>query len=219
VKRNIALMAAATAGLIAVVTPTATATTERTDPVARAIQQTESVRDVIQRVVQGDRSRLTTEDPVLRFVNVNSKRCLDVTGGTVTDRTQVQQYDCVDVRQQEFQVVNVDGAFTGLKALHAPDQCLNIRDAGQANGDLLQTYTCDPDDPAQRFAMVEQTDRSVALVPQHTMEANILRPKCLDVRDRSVENNAVIQQWDCTTPHGENSDVAPAQRFQVLSAG
>lgn len=152
-------------------------------------------------------------EPIVRFINVNSGRCLDVISASPHAGADVQQYSCVDEPQQWFKVVSASKSYAVLQAQHNPRMCLDMRDGGLSNGTRVQIWDCQADNSAQQFSFVPQSDNSFAIVPRKTIEANPLRPKCLEVRNRSTQNSARIQQWTCDAANDDNPDVNTGQRF------
>ncbi|MFC6087813.1 RICIN domain-containing protein [Saccharothrix lopnurensis] len=157
------------------------------------------------------------EEIVIRIENVNSLKCFDVVNGSTANGADVQQYNCVGVGQQHLRVLNPDDAWSQFQFVHS-GKCLDVRGGSLANGAQLQQWDCtgNPADlPSQQFMLVEQSDNSAAFVPRRSWDTNLLRPKCLDVRDGSSANGAKIQQWACATTRDDNSDVVGAQRFNA----
>jgi hypothetical protein len=220
VKKKIAPLVVVAAFLI----PVTPGYAEPAHPVGTAVENVESVLDVLRKVATTPTGEpavfVPNEQPVVVFRNVNSNKCVDVVEADTRDGAGVQQYDCLDVPQQRFAVLQPDERFTQLHPRHAVMPCLDIRDGGIADGTPLQQWTCATHDLAQRFALVPQSEPNmVALIPQKAYESNVLRPKCVDVRDRSTANNAIVQQWSCATVNGETPDVGPDQQFRVVKIG
>jgi len=157
------------------------------------------------------------EELIIEIENVNSLKCFDVVNGSTGNGADVQQYTCVGVAQQHLRVLNPDDVWSQLQFVHS-GKCLDVRGGSLANGAQLQQWDCtsNPVDlPAQQFMLVPQSDESAAFVPRRSWDANVLRPKCVDVRDGSLANGAKIQQWACATTRDDNSDVVGAQRFNA----
>lgn len=78
-----------------------------------------------------------------------------------------------------------------IKAVYT-NLCLDVRDVSQANGALVQLYTCLSTQYNQRFYLANITNLpwQYNIVASHS-------GKCLDVKDISSADGALIQQWDC----------------------
>ncbi|MFF9364421.1 ricin-type beta-trefoil lectin domain protein [Streptomyces griseoluteus] len=121
----------------------------------------------------GDGSRTGT------FVGLAGK-CLDVAGGSGTNGTAVQLYDCNGSTAQQWTVAT-DGSVRAL------GKCLDVVSASTANGAKVQLYDCNGTG-AQRWSYNADTGDVV----------NTAADKCLDVTDNSSANGARAQIWSCT---------------------
>ncbi|WP_327244187.1 lectin [Streptomyces sp. NBC_01320] len=107
-------------------------------------------------------------------------KCLDVAGGSSTDGTAVQLYDCNGSAAQRWTVA-ADGSIQALGS------CLDVTSASTANGAKVQLYTCNGSS-AQRWTYNSSTGDVV----------NTAADKCLDITDQSTANGARAQIWTCT---------------------
>ncbi|MFF8647479.1 ricin-type beta-trefoil lectin domain protein [Streptomyces griseoluteus] len=113
------------------------------------------------------------------FVGLAGK-CLDVAGGSGTNGTAVQLYDCNGSTAQQWTVA-ADGSVRAL------GKCLDVVSASTANGAKVQLYDCNGTG-AQRWSYNAATGDVV----------NTAADKCLDVTDNSSANGARAQIWSCT---------------------
>jgi glucosylceramidase len=105
-------------------------------------------------------------------------KCVDVAGGSSTNGTAVQLYDCNGTAAQQW-TVGTDGT------LRALGKCMDITSASTANGTQIQLYDCNG-------TGAQQWQRSgTALV-------NPASGRCLDATGPSSANGTRLQIWDCT---------------------
>ncbi|MFJ6907557.1 ricin-type beta-trefoil lectin domain protein [Streptomyces griseoluteus] len=107
-------------------------------------------------------------------------KCLDVAGGSGTNGTAVQLYDCNGSTAQQWTLA-ADGSVRAL------GKCLDVVSASTANGAKVQLYDCNGTG-AQRWSYNAATGDVV----------NTAADKCLDVTDNSSANGARAQIWSCT---------------------
>jgi chitinase len=101
-----------------------------------------------------------------------------VAGGSSTNGTAVQLYDCNGTTAQQW-TVGTDGTIRVL------GKCMDITSAGTANGTQIQLYDCNG-------TGAQQWQRSgTALV-------NPASGRCLDATGPSSANGTRLQIWDCT---------------------
>ncbi|MEV7979077.1 ricin-type beta-trefoil lectin domain protein [Streptomyces sp. NPDC086519] len=113
------------------------------------------------------------------FVGLASK-CLDVAGGSSTNGTAVQLYDCNGSAAQQW-TVGTDGTVQAL------GKCLDVTSGSTADGAKVQLYDCNGTG-AQQWSYNSSTGDVV----------NTAANKCLDVTDNSSANGARAQIWSCT---------------------
>lgn len=77
--------------------------------------------------------------------------------------------------------------------------CMDVRDVSQANGALVQLYTCLSTQYNQRFYL-----HNITNVPWQYNIVAAHSNKCIDVRDVSQADGAQIQQWGCLGPYQYN---------------
>ncbi|MFC8349165.1 ricin-type beta-trefoil lectin domain protein [Streptomyces sp. NPDC057280] len=113
------------------------------------------------------------------FVGLAGK-CLDVAGGSATNGTAVQLYDCNGSTAQQW-TVQSDGSVRAL------GKCLDVTSASVADGAKVQLYDCNGTG-AQQWSYNASTGDVV----------NTAANKCLDVTGNSSANGARAQIWSCT---------------------
>jgi glucosylceramidase len=105
-------------------------------------------------------------------------KCVDVAGGSSTNGTAVQLYDCNGTTAQQW-TVGTDGT------LRALGKCMDVTSAGTANGTQIQLYDCNG-------TGAQQWQRSGAAL------VNTASGRCLDATGPSSANGTRLQIWDCT---------------------
>jgi hypothetical protein len=92
---------------------------------------------------------------------------------------------------QPVSAAPLPGMYYQIK-LYGYDRCLDVTDVSQADGALLQTFSCLQNQPNQVFYVVSDDGpgNRYRIIPQHSY-------KCLDVKDVSPYWGASIQQWTC----------------------
>ena len=113
------------------------------------------------------------------FVGLASK-CLDVAGGSTTNGTAVQLYDCNGSTAQQW-TVGTDGTVRSL------GKCLDVTSASTADGAKVQLYDCNGT-AAQQWSYNSTTGDVV----------NTAANKCLDVTGNSSTNGTRAQIWTCS---------------------
>ncbi|WP_328678766.1 ricin-type beta-trefoil lectin domain protein [Streptomyces sp. NBC_01261] len=113
------------------------------------------------------------------FVGLGSK-CLDVAGGSTTNGTAVQLYDCNSSTAQQW-TVGTDGTVRSL------GKCLDVTSASTADGAKIQLYDCNGT-AAQQWSYNATTGDVV----------NTAANKCLDVTGNTSANGTRAQIWTCT---------------------
>ncbi|XVQ89400.1 lectin [Microbispora siamensis] len=111
---------------------------------------------------------------------VGSGRCLDVTGISQTNGTQVQIWDCNGQSNQQW-------TLTGAGELRVyGGKCLDVNGGGTADGASVIIWDCNGQNNQQwRF----NADGSITAVGAN---------KCLDVPNYSTANGVKLQIWSCT---------------------
>ncbi|AWS43425.1 ricin-type beta-trefoil lectin domain protein [Streptosporangium sp. 'caverna'] len=115
-----------------------------------------------------------------RIQGVGSGRCLDVTGASQANGTQVVIWDCNGQSNQQW-------ASTSAGELRVyGNKCLDVNNNGTADGTGVLIWDCNGQNNQKwRF----NTDGTVTAVGAN---------KCLDVAGNATANNARLQIWTCT---------------------
>jgi hypothetical protein len=104
-------------------------------------------------------------------------KCVDVTGASPANGTQVQLYACNGTAAQTW-IVGTDGTVRAL------GKCLDVASAGTANGARVQIYDCNGTN-AQRWQ------------PSGNTLVNAGANKCLDATGQSSADGTPLQLWTC----------------------
>jgi hypothetical protein len=119
------------------------------------------------------------------FVSRDSKKCIDVAGGSITPRAKVQLYDCNNMIAQKITAwPNKDGTVS----LHVLGSCLDIEGAGVANGTQVWLWPCVRNGVAQEWHLLA--------------DGSIINPhsgRCLEIAGAGSggASGTQIWIWDC----------------------
>ncbi|MGX5697568.1 glycoside hydrolase family 66 protein [Agromyces soli] len=110
-------------------------------------------------------------------VVTKASKCLDVAGGSATNGTAIQLWDCASVPAQDW-------SYDGGK-LSALGKCLDLVQGGTANGTFAHLWDC-VDVPSQQWVRTQQSQYY-----------NPASGRCLDVVGAGTANGSRTQIWDC----------------------
>jgi hypothetical protein len=135
------------------------------------------------------------QDSTVRYiVNKNSGKCLTVYRASGANNANVNQYQCVGARNQQWRMVMTGGngslAYVVLQNVNS-GKCLTVHGASGANRANIDQYTC-VGAPNQSFAFIPGRTGNT---PLYT--SPLSRGKCVDVQGASKANNANVIQWSC----------------------
>jgi len=124
--------------------------------------------------------------PVVSIVNKHSGKALDVTGWSVFDHANIQQYTFHGGDNQRWRLVPDGDGYYQLVAMHS-GKCLDVAGSSQENGAKIQLYTCHGGNN-QKWALIPDGDGHFEIVAKHT-------GKCLDVTAWGTADGTAIQQY------------------------
>ena len=145
----------------------------------------------------------TTTSSWFELVSKNSGKCLDVTGSSIQENVQLQQYTCLGGNNQKFQFTPVSG---GYKITNKNSGLgVNIRGGASAtqNGAAVIQWP-------YSGASNEIWNTHPNVDGSYTITVNS-SGKCMDVTGQSTKNGALIQQWQCTGGANEKWSLVPVQ--------
>jgi len=133
-----------------------------------------------------------------RFRFRQSGKCLSVSEGKTNNGAAILQWDCDPVQSpgdgQTFSVVpvNYNSEFE-IKDDANTSMCLDVTNVSQENGADLQLYQC------LGAGQTNQVWHIVPIAGQAPWFASISANsgKCMDVSGESLNNGALIDQWEC----------------------
>jgi hypothetical protein len=123
------------------------------------------------------------------IVNVNSGKCLDVTGGGTGNNVNVEQYDCMGVPNEEWWLVPVLTGGYQIRSGHA-GLCLNRAGGSSADNTNVQQYQCVGSPDAEYWDFFPLSDGTFEI---HTPGTN----QCLDIAWGSTANGGNAQMYTC----------------------
>uniref|UniRef100_A0AAU2ADP1 RICIN domain-containing protein n=1 Tax=Streptomyces sp. NBC_00093 TaxID=2975649 RepID=A0AAU2ADP1_9ACTN len=128
-------------------------------------------------VDSGDADTDVVEGVLIR--SHSSDRCIDVSGGSSTDHTRLQIWDCTGAARQQWQ-------FSSDGTVRALGKCMDVDGGSREDGAWIKLVTCNGTG-AQRFRLNAAHDL-----------VNIQADKCVDVTDQGTGNGSELQLWSCT---------------------
>jgi len=132
-----------------------------------------------------------TSGGVYVLKNVNSGKCVDVTGASTTSGANIEQWDCNGHANQQFKVTDIGGGVFKLQPMNSGGaQCMDIFQSSLANGGNVDQWSCNGH-TSQQFKLAQPSSG------QFTITA-VNSGKCLDVAGSSLLRCANIQQWTCS---------------------
>lgn len=138
----------------------------------------------------------------LQALAQHSAKCIDQKQALQTDGGLVQQYTCIQVSNEEFDLVDTGDTYHKIVFRHS-GKCLDVPGSSQSWGVQLVQWTCHGGDDANQRFKVPSTGSVGAIKPKHSQ-------LCLDVKDASTADSWPIIQWSC---HGN-----PNQQWRVQYA-
>ncbi len=124
----------------------------------------------------------------VRIQSRHSKKCLDVSDASLSQRSNILQWTCGQGHNQRWRFSELEPGYFQIKALHS-SQCLDVASASTEDGANILQWPCNGSDN-QLWQFQHHDDSSFSLVSKHS-------GKCLDVEKWSNENGGNIQQWEC----------------------
>ncbi|BEL05404.1 hypothetical protein Q0Z83_035950 [Actinoplanes sichuanensis] len=129
-----------------------------------------------------------------RITNKLSGKCLTIWGDG--NGAAITQMTCNSADTAQWWYLDLNG--TGTIRNQRIDKCLDLWDAGSANGQMVFTYGCRNDGfSGQRW-------RTVNKGGQYWEIRSYATDKCLDLAADNRANGAVIQQWGCNWGANDN---------------
>lgn len=125
----------------------------------------------------------------MQIVNVNSGKCLDVAGAGTGDNVNVQQFDCIDVANEEWWILPVATTRYQIRSGHV-GRCLNPAGGSSANNTNVQQFSCAGAPEAEHWEFFGLPDGSFEIRAAGTAQ-------CLDIAGGATENGANAQIFEC----------------------
>ncbi|MFE9044991.1 RICIN domain-containing protein [Streptomyces sp. NPDC007818] len=131
------------------------------------------------------------EAPGYRTLTVRSSgKCLDITGGALTDGAEAVQYACGSQHNQQFTVAARSDGHVELIS-RSSGKCLDVAGGSTADGARVIQYACGGR-PNQQWKLEDAGGGFQRVVSRSS-------GKCLDVSGGSGADGTAIVQWTCGT--------------------
>ncbi|MEV6674592.1 RICIN domain-containing protein [Streptomyces sp. NPDC051162] len=132
------------------------------------------------------------ENTVIRMVNGNSEKCLEIDGSSNRNGALAQQWDCKGQAGAQWQLQPSDGgSFNNVKIINANSgKCLEVADSRKDNGAPIQQWDC-VNKETQKWQVIWNNQ----LADPFTLR-NLNSGKVIEVDNSSKFNGARVQQWE-----------------------
>jgi thermitase len=137
---------------------------------------------------------------IYQVFNVNSNKCLDVTGASTANGANIQQWSCSTADQQKWRIEPVSAGVYKLKAMHS-GRVMGVGAGSAADG--AKVIQWDDVGVTNQQWLIQVSGSGYKLVNNNSK-------KCLDVYNFSTADGIQLQQWPCT-PTNDNV----AQQFKL----
>jgi thermitase len=141
-----------------------------------------------------------TQAGVYQVVNVNSNKCLDVTGVSTANGAIIQQWSCGGGDHQKWQIEVASAGLYRLRAMHS-GRVMDVFNGSGSNGAKIQQWDLNGTLSSQKWA-IQPSGSGYQMV-------NYLSGKCLDVLNSSTTDGTQLQQFTCNG--------SSAQQFKLKS--
>jgi hypothetical protein len=139
--------------------------------------------------------------------NYHSGECLDDTGHSTTEDTQMQQWACLsNDADQQWRLLRTEtvtigqGDQTGIQVqVEQSGMCLDMDGGSSANGAHVIQYPCSSSDQAQ-YWLPQATN-----ISGYFNYVNVESGTCMTVSADSQSSGALIQGWSCATAGSDHS--------------
>jgi pathogenesis-related protein 1 len=118
----------------------------------------------------------------------HSGSCMDVSGDSSTDGTQIDEWTCNGTAAQVFEVATTSAGVTSIVHVQS-GKCIDVRGSGTADGTKVDLWDCNGTG-AQAFQIRDAGGGVVTFV-------NTNSGKCLDVSGSNPADGTHVQLWDC----------------------
>jgi hypothetical protein len=133
---------------------------------------------------------------------VHSSKCVEVSGGSLSDSAPLVQMDCTGLARQRWILRDLTGGNYEVSSANS-NKCADVSGGSTTSGASIIQLGCSGS-ASQTWKLTDMGGGLYQLQPTHSN-------KCMDVDGNSTANGASIQQWTCN--NGNN------QRFRLQPAG
>jgi hypothetical protein len=133
---------------------------------------------------------------------VHSSKCVEVSGGSLSDSAPLVQMDCTGLARQRWILRDLSGGNYEVSSANS-NKCADVSGGSTTTGAAIIQLGCSGS-ASQTWKLTDMGGGLYQLQPTHSN-------KCMDVDGNSTANGTAIQQWTCN--NGNN------QRFRLQPAG
>ena len=134
------------------------------------------------------------DEGIYSIVNRNSKKCLDVSGGSQNLSTPLIQWSCSNMTHQQWSFKHLGNNVYTMTAIHSK-QVMDVKGAVLGNDAIIQQYSSNGGDNQKWKAVA--VSNGFYFIAVHSN-------KCLDIRSYSTADGGIVQQYNC---HGASNQI------------
>jgi thermitase len=126
---------------------------------------------------------------VYQVFNVNSNKCLDVTGVSTANGANIQQWGCGGADHQKWRIESLGSGLYKLKAMHS-GRVMDVFNGSGSDGAKIHQWDSNSSLSSQKWA-IQPSGSGYQIV-------NSFSGKCLDIWNWSTTDGQQLQQWTCS---------------------
>jgi Ricin-type beta-trefoil lectin domain/Ricin-type beta-trefoil lectin domain-like len=140
-----------------------------------------------------------------QIISRKSGKCLSLSENKNVNGQRFLQWDCAPPSSngQVYSFWEPQGGGWYQLRVNGTNRCLDVVNVSGENGAQLQLYDClgggqtNQHWKREQIQPQEQNQGWFGLMPRHTFRPDIPSYKCMDVQNQSLNNGALVWQWDC----------------------
>lgn len=143
---------------------------------------------------------------------IDANKCLDLTNGNTSDRTNIELWDCQSARAKQSWIYDVKHQV--IRSGVDFNKCLDV--SSTADGSNLQIYTCNYS-PGQKW-LIDGIPTSMPTSMNQQIRFSKDTDKCVDIHAASTTNGTNIQLYHCHTSNNSQFFIFDSNRLRMQAA-